>query len=193
MATTAHCLYCFEVLVAALEGTEPVGLSDVEQLHARYGTSKLETGDDPTAQITTGETRNDDEMTSGDSDLDDDDDDDDGPLPSPAVPPSLVPPSISRIQAASPASRSSSSSTTPLSISSATSSQAALGAPSNSSSTSSFFSLSRPFPSPTPNRYPLFVTWDKRSSRGRKSLRGCIGTFDAKELSTGLSSYAQAA
>jgi hypothetical protein len=39
-------------------------------------------------------------------------------------------------------------------------------------------------------QYPLFVTWNTISSRGTKSLRGCIGTFDPTELSQGLKSYA---
>ncbi|KAH7349604.1 AMMECR1 domain-containing protein [Plectosphaerella cucumerina] len=38
---------------------------------------------------------------------------------------------------------------------------------------------------------PLFVTWNTISSRsGSRSLRGCIGTFEAQELDTGLSEYA---
>jgi len=39
--------------------------------------------------------------------------------------------------------------------------------------------------------YPLFVTWNQHSARsGQKSLRGCIGTFAAQELESGLQSYA---
>lgn len=38
-------------------------------------------------------------------------------------------------------------------------------------------------------RFPLFVTWNLHRS-GHKSLRGCIGTFEAQELEYGLSSYA---
>lgn len=39
--------------------------------------------------------------------------------------------------------------------------------------------------------YPLFVTWNQHSARsGQKSLRGCIGTFAAQELESGLKSYA---
>lgn len=37
--------------------------------------------------------------------------------------------------------------------------------------------------------FPLFVTWNT-SGVGGHSLRGCIGTFEAQPLSTGLSSYA---
>jgi AMMECR1 domain-containing protein len=36
---------------------------------------------------------------------------------------------------------------------------------------------------------PLFVTWNVVDS-GEKRLRGCIGTFEAKELGDGLRSYA---
>ncbi|WQF78450.1 Putative AMMECR1 domain-containing protein [Colletotrichum destructivum] len=38
---------------------------------------------------------------------------------------------------------------------------------------------------------PLFVTWNTISpSSGHRSLRGCIGTFEAQDLEDGLSSYA---
>ncbi len=45
-------------------------------------------------------------------------------------------------------------------------------------------------------KYPLFVTWKKKSSASTPDssaqwrLRGCIGTFGAKELSKGLKEYA---
>jgi len=42
----------------------------------------------------------------------------------------------------------------------------------------------------TSEQFPLFVTWDTRSRSGSKSLRGCIGTFEAQELEDGLRSYA---
>lgn len=38
--------------------------------------------------------------------------------------------------------------------------------------------------------HPLFVTWNTISRSGHKSLRGCIGTFEAQELEDGLRSYA---
>ena len=38
--------------------------------------------------------------------------------------------------------------------------------------------------------FPMFVTWNTTSHNGRKSLRGCIGTFDPYELQHGLSTYA---
>ncbi len=41
-----------------------------------------------------------------------------------------------------------------------------------------------------PTASPLFVTWNTVSGRG-SALRGCIGTFEAQELSDGLASYAR--
>lgn len=38
--------------------------------------------------------------------------------------------------------------------------------------------------------YPMFVTWNTLSRSGHKSLRGCIGTFEALPLEKGLESYA---
>jgi hypothetical protein len=37
--------------------------------------------------------------------------------------------------------------------------------------------------------YPLFVTWNLISRHGHRSLRGCIGTFEAQKLSYGLKEY----
>lgn len=40
-------------------------------------------------------------------------------------------------------------------------------------------------------RSPLFVTWNKASRRGGEyRLRGCIGTFEARNLHTSLREYA---
>jgi len=41
-------------------------------------------------------------------------------------------------------------------------------------------------------KYPLFVAWYTRSSRpgGSSRLRGCIGSFEALELHSGLAEYA---
>lgn len=38
--------------------------------------------------------------------------------------------------------------------------------------------------------YPLFVTWNTLYPESEPELRGCIGTFDAKPLSSGLKDYA---
>ncbi|KAH8696130.1 AMMECR1 family protein [Talaromyces proteolyticus] len=93
------------------------------------------------------------------------------------------PPYISRLQHDEP---SDSSSTTTLS---ATSSRSAL---SNSTN------LTTPDESLDPNRselseesYPVFVTWNLISRHGHKSLRGCVGTFEAQKLSHVLKTYAR--
>ncbi|TFK56172.1 alport syndrome [Heliocybe sulcata] len=39
-------------------------------------------------------------------------------------------------------------------------------------------------------KYPLFVTWNTRSSRRAPRLRGCIGTFEAQPLHEGVAEYA---
>ncbi|OSD04322.1 alport syndrome [Trametes coccinea BRFM310] len=51
----------------------------------------------------------------------------------------------------------------------------------------------KPIPPKFPDgKYPLFVTWNTRSSRpGRPhKLRGCIGTFEPQPLQDGLAEYA---
>jgi AMME syndrome candidate gene 1 protein len=106
---------------------------------------------------------------------------------------SYRPVAISRLLAPSPSTASSSSipstSSTP-SIPSETSS-----ATSKSSSRSSFFSLGRRLKEvnvqrSTTDDHPLFVTWNTVGRSGSRSLRGCIGTFEAQDLDDGLRSYA---
>jgi len=67
---------------------------------------------------------------------------------------------------------------------------AASSTPSLASNASSVTSQSSSIISPT-DKYPLFVTWDKEDVRsGHKSLRGCIGTFEAKnDLNDTLKNY----
>lgn len=43
---------------------------------------------------------------------------------------------------------------------------------------------------PPPPEHPLFITWNTVSARYGHDLRGCIGTFEPKELEEGLSTYA---
>ena len=198
MASPGHCAYCFETLVADLEEQDPLSFQQVQDLWVEYellkrskATEREEEEHDPSLQDE--EMEDDNSLMNGMEEQEDDS----------ALEPqrglrrstrsTLQLPSISRLQALSPASGSSSSST-PSSLST-TSSTTALGGNSKSSSSSSFFSFGRskqPSPAiPKAEDYPLFVTWNTISPRsGRKSLRGCIGTFDAQELATGLSSYA---
>ncbi|KAG7006153.1 AMMECR1-like protein [Physcia stellaris] len=188
MATTAHCLYCFETLAATLEKRPQLSLSQVEGSWSQYQQSRSLGGAAEQGQDTE-MTQDEEEPESSDGGFDVEESEEEG-LQQP-TPSTLQLPSISRLQAASPSSASTVS--TPSSLST-TSSQAALGGNSKSSSKSSFFSFSKRSQEPSPaqkeEEYPLFVTWNSISSRGHKTLRGCIGTFDAKELSEGLASYA---
>lgn len=194
MATLAHCLFCFDVLAASLEKRDHLSLRQVEDLWTRYQ-SQDELGKPFQEE-------------SGDQDLEDEDasmsgsdagleelstEEDEHPAEEPAAQPSTLRlPTISRLQAPSPASASTSS--TPSSVS-ASSSRLGLGdTSSKTSSNTSIFSFGRRSQQPSPalreEQYPLFVTWNTISAQGHKSLRGCIGTFEPQELSTGLSNYA---
>ena len=98
-------------------------------------------------------------------------------------------PAVSRLRASSPSSASTSSTPSTLST---TSSSSALG-DSKSSSKTSLFSFGRhtePGPLRTYEEHPLFITWNTVNSRGHKTLRGCIGTFEPQALESGLRSYA---
>lgn len=204
MATPAHCYYCFECLSASFEDREPPSLAVIEDLWEQHEQAKeLAALREKSAIISQ---REKDELGQriDDDSADDDDEDDNGglsedqderPASKKSRPGNLKLPSISRLQSQS-SSDSSSTSTTPSSIS-ANSSRSAL---SNSTtvtspdSQSSFFAQPE---APTFKRpkleekaYPLFVTWNTLSKNGSKSLRGCIGTFEAQDLPTGLRSYA---
>ena len=187
MATTAHCLYCFEALSASLEQREPLTLRQVQDLWAQY---EVATGRKPADQREPRDSELDAKAsaTSEGDEVGCEEDEVEGDVK--AVRSVLHPTGISRSQDTSPANESSSSTPSTLST---TSSQPALGQSSKSSSKSSFFSIPRKIQSPVVEKeeeHPLFVTWNTLSSRGHRSLRGCIGTFEAQELSSGLKSYA---
>ena len=185
-------MYCFEVLAAGLENRDALSLRQVEDLWDRYngGNAIVGGGNEGKANG-----NNDVVMTEDEDEQDDEEgaDLDDGleDLSKDPVPTLLRPKDVSRLQVPSPASGASISSTP--STLSTVSSNSALGESSKSSSKSSFFSFRRkPQPSPIEKeqQYPLFVTWNTISSRGHKSLRGCIGTFEDQKLSAGLKDYA---
>ncbi|KAG8954336.1 hypothetical protein FRC00_005900, partial [Tulasnella sp. 408] len=49
----------------------------------------------------------------------------------------------------------------------------------------------KPIPLDFPDtKYPLFVTWNIRSSSSPPRLRGCIGSFQPLDLKEGLQEYA---
>ncbi|KAL6240087.1 hypothetical protein BDW75DRAFT_2458 [Aspergillus navahoensis] len=179
MATPAHCFYCFESLAASFEGNDPISLAAVEELWERYEQFKK-----------LSELQDNDSLPPGE---------DDAPSKQPVNdsedsrqttfrPQTIKLPSIDRLQ--NRAASDTSISTTPSAMSN-TSSSSIFSSVTTSSSISS--------QSDTPagrrqrlseQKYPLFVTWNTLSKSGRKSLRGCIGTFEAQELSHGLKSYA---
>ncbi|MCJ1378090.1 hypothetical protein MMC17_001186 [Xylographa soralifera] len=180
MASTSYAVYCFEVLVASLEKRQALTLSQVEALWSRYSNSTQAEDD--------GEELDNYDVEMTEDEHEEDEGEDEVKIESiERDASSLQPSNISSLRISSPATGSS----TPSTIST-TSSQAALDSTSKSSSKSSFFSFGhkqQPAP-PKEEEYPLFVTWNTVNSRGYKSLRGCIGTFNAVPLSDGLKSYA---
>lgn len=176
MATKAHCVYCFETLAASFERREPLNLTQVEELWEQYHASKQDGSTEVTAAL---------------SEEDDDDDDDDDAEMTDAETgesSSARPAAISRLLNRESATSSNSSlPSTNSAKSSSLSSQSASGTATPASSMSSGSSRRRTDPT---KEYPLFVTWNTISRSGYKSLRGCIGTFEAQELEYGLRSYA---
>ncbi|GAD96840.1 AMMECR1 family protein [Paecilomyces variotii No. 5] len=172
MATPAHCYYCFESLAASFDGREPPSLAAIEDLWEQYEQAKelaaLNNGKNGLGQQSV-----EDEDVLGDQD---------GSNKRP-YPQTLQLPSVSRLQS----SDSSSASTTPssLSISSSRSDSTAMTTPGSPAD-----GLGFQRPRLEESGYPLFVTWNTISKSGHKSLRGCIGTFEAQEISSGLRSYA---
>lgn len=178
MASPAHCYFCFESLAAAYDDQDPVSLEVIEELWERHeqfkklaalqdndesGSLREEGGEDLSQQI-----------------VDEEIGDEDATTRSRKNPPQKIKlPSVTRLQSDS------SSATTPSSASN-NSSRSVL---SSSTSVTTPGSQSTQA-APKERRYPLFVTWNTLSKSGRKSLRGCIGTFEAQELAAGLKSYA---
>lgn len=199
MATVVHCLYCFEVLSASLQERDHLALPQVEDLWARFQTRE----EDALKETLHDESDNldhDSEHEEGDDLMSEPDEGQEDLLAGEEEPQAAEPatnkstlqlPSISRIQA-SPSSASASS--TPSSISASSSRLGLDDSSSKTSSSTSIFSFGRRSQQPSPvvrdDRYPLFVTWNTFSGRGHKSLRGCIGTFEPQELSSGLKNYA---
>lgn len=189
MASVAHCLYCFEALAADLEKYEPLNLTQVQDWWSRYNLRGGVTGAQDKHDENSTVLQNGADLEDGDEESLEEVDSDEDQIVAPVPRSDLRLPSMSRLQNVSPSTASTSS--TPSSLST-TSSQAALNNTSKSSSNSSFFSFSRRSGSSPARKqeHPLFVTWNTVSSRGYKSLRGCIGTFDPLELASGLKSYA---
>lgn len=191
MASPAQCYYCFECLSASYEGHEPASLSVLEDLweqheqvkklaalqSSEYSTSLRENGS-LSQQIVDDEVT-DAEKPAGFSSA--------AKIPRP--PPTILP-SVNRLKSQS--SSESSSVSTP-STQSSNSSHTALSNSTTVTTPSSNPSLSghgHGHQKPKERQHPLFVTWNTQLKNGHKALRGCIGTFEAQELSAGLKSYA---
>ncbi|KAK3290730.1 AMMECR1 domain-containing protein [Chaetomium fimeti] len=155
MASTVHCLFCFEALAAHLEKRKSMTLAEVHKSWAEYSRSV--------------------------------EDDSTGDVPADSSKLSKRLPALRRVTEDSSSSGTSSASNSTLS----------LGADTPATSTSSIPATGEEEeeeendgPTP-PTESPLFVTWNTVSERGGEhALRGCIGTFEAQELDSGLSSYA---
>ncbi|EXJ80662.1 hypothetical protein A1O3_06946 [Capronia epimyces CBS 606.96] len=195
MASPAHCFFCFEVLSASFERRDPPTLQKVLDLYEAYkakappqdeGTEATEE-EDVEMESHTAEIEEDDEHGEED-DGDDGDHEENHRIARRDVGKSgLQLPSISRLQARSSSSRSSLASSP--SVFSPNSSNSQLTTPSSATSITSVPPTYAAQVSATES-YPLFVTWNTVSRAGHKSLRGCIGTFEAHPLATGLSTYA---
>ena len=174
MASQAHCAYCFESLAANFERRQPLSLGQVEELWTQYHASK--SGDGETDRI---------EDVSGDEAKVDGEEAEE----SVAVKPAAISRLLNHDTAPSVASSNSSLPSTHSTTSSTPSQRSGSGTDTPASSRSSLFSFGRRQRRPR-EEYPLFITWNTVSRSGHKSLRGCIGTFGALELETGLRSYA---
>ncbi|KAK4497181.1 hypothetical protein PRZ48_011631 [Zasmidium cellare] len=175
MANQAHCAYCFETLAASFERRQPLSLTQTEELWEQYHASKGKAIENDDEDVSDEE---DAEMTDAETE--------------PARP-AAISRLLNRETDQSAASSSSSLPSTNSGKSSSKSGSSASGTATpassvSSNSRSSLFSFSRRRESG--EEHPLFVTWNTVSRSGHKSLRGCIGTFEAQELEYGLRSYA---
>ncbi|KAL2839070.1 AMMECR1 domain-containing protein [Aspergillus pseudoustus] len=176
MATPAHCFYCFESLAASYDGNDPISLAVVEELWERYEQfKKFASLRDEDESLLLERTEVSAVNTSGES--------------APGEHPQTIKlPTIDRLQ--TQAASDGSVSTTPSAMSNKSSSSIFSNATTSSSVSSQPDTPAERQNKLSEQKYPLFVTWNTLSKGGRKSLRGCIGTFEAQELSRGLKSYA---
>ncbi len=186
MATTSHCLFCFEALAASLDQRESVSLRRVQELWERYQAARLP---EPEAEEDDGDDvmEVDEIGIPGTVDEEEASEPDEEPIRGPI---SRLRPN--RLLAPSPSSASSSSTPSSVSTSSSRTAVSTLASTSSNSSRSSLFSMRRPSrpQRPIEQDRPLFVTWSAIGRTGHKSLRGCIGTFEAQPLEAGLRNYA---
>jgi uncharacterized protein (TIGR00296 family) len=166
MASAVHCLYCFESLAAYLEKRKSVSLDDIQASWADY------------AQTLEKETASAAPESSSSKQL----------------------PALRRLAEDAATGSGSSSSGSSSSSASASSVSLALGDEATTTTPATSVTSLTTITSATAE-FPLFVTWNtlarstsssssRRERSPERSLRGCIGTFEALELDDGLSSYA---
>ncbi|KAJ9641219.1 hypothetical protein H2204_002897 [Knufia peltigerae] len=185
MASPAHCLFCFEVLSASFDRRDPPTLQQVLDLYKDY---KLDCDPDEAAEREGKQDADEDiDLDAEDEEVADEEDEEEGSSQQREYTRRPQVSSISRLKASTSSSRSSS----------ASSPSTRSGTSSNSQLTthSSATSITPSQPSyasrlSVTDSFPLFVTWNTISKSGHKSLRGCIGTFEAQPLASGLSTYA---
>lgn len=192
MATPAQCYYCFECLAASYQGLEHISLTDAEELWERHEQfKKVSALQDNEESVSLRVSESLGQPSEDDEDMDEGDSTGVSSKSEKSGPGAMKLPSISRLQ--SQISSDSSSATTPSSNSSHTTLSSST--PTTTMTTSSSQSLQSDASGwrcrrEKDRQYPLFVTWNTVLKSGRKSLRGCIGTFEAQELAAGLKSYA---
>ncbi|KAI6927816.1 hypothetical protein KC355_g16622, partial [Hortaea werneckii] len=185
MATQAHCAYAFECLAASFEHRQPLSLGQVEDLWSQYHDLKADNND----EVEDEDAESHGNEGAGDADMTDAEE----PAPAPTHTTSAKPAAISRLLHRSRGgSESSSQSSLPSTRSTASSTPSGSSGTEDTPATSrsSLFSLGRRRRNTSQQRYPLFVTWNVVNRSGHKTLRGCIGTFEAQDLESGLRSYA---
>lgn len=166
MASKAHGFYCFEVLAASYKQQEYPHLQSVTDLYEQWQ-KELAGG---SAQQTTDEAAADEHEGTEGQQVDNNRS-------------QLQIPSISRLRDLTPSSQSTISTPSSASVNSSnTQLTSATSADDIAPSYASRLAVTE--------SYPMFVTWNTISRSGHKSLRGCIGTFEALPLEKGLESYA---
>lgn len=188
MATPAQCYYCFECLSASFEDREPASLAAVEALWEQHQQTKKLSSLGVHAVVGAAPVRDaedqDEPGPSGSVNDVEDDGDANRSSQTSSRPKGLQIPTVTRLQSQT-SSDSSSAATTP-SCNSHTSSLSGSTAVTTPSLLSETLGSRQQAP---PQKFPLFVTWNTLSRSGHKSLRGCIGTFEAQDLEAGLKSF----
>lgn len=168
MASSAHAYYCFEVLAASYQQKQHPDLQSVLSLYDQWQKELNE--EDTTVNVAQ------DEVAVGQStdSIEEQHNITNGQLQLP---------SVSRLRDLTPSSRSSASTPSSMSVNSSHT---------QLTSTTSINEIAPTYASrlSVTESYPMFVTWNTTSISGHKSLRGCIGTFEALPLEQGLETYA---